>query len=467
MRDVFSVKFVPSPGDERTVAMETLQQRPARANELNIMERIPKTKHPEKPIVHYGVPEWCNNNQKLSSTAEIERYASNVIRQESRSLRNVTTCTTNWDESDTSRMLRDRVYEVTRCKDQLITCAKKVDEEIQALTLSKIRTEETLAATAVPLEVSMESLTLREGREGFELVNDPVEKELKKEVHVIEKVQQALQQLIDQAFEQLCILQKIRQQLTGDLQNKVETLEIDNTCLELTITSSQISLKPDPTRIPAGSCTPHEWIQFTRLNLARAHEAMQMSEQLRENMSLTRVKLQNDLKLQQRATEFALRKRNHQEQQACRELEWQLKNTENEIADMESDIFKLDADLKAKTAPLKLAHTRLENRTCRPGMDLCRDEAQRCLVDEVNKLQATIAILKEKLAEAQHSLQRLKLHHNKMMQDHARKRASLCLEERCINIRNRLIPILYGDDTPVPLLLLTSSSGRSDRHLEA
>lgn len=41
---------------------------------------------------------------------------------------------------------------------------------------------------------------------------------------------------------------------------------------------------------------------------------------------------------------------------------------------MESDIQGLDADLQAKTASLKLAHTRLENRTRRPGVDLCRDE---------------------------------------------------------------------------------------------
>ncbi|XP_061661192.1 tektin-2 isoform X2 [Syngnathoides biaculeatus] len=424
-------------------------------------------KHPEKPIVHYGVPEWCNNNEELSATAELERHLSNIIRQESRSLRNDTDCKTNWDESDTSRMLRDRVWEVSRCKELLVTCAQQVDDEIDALTLSKTRTEETLAATAVPHEVTMESLTLREGRQGFELVNDPVEKELKQEVHVIEKVQQALQNHIDRAFEQLVILQKIRQQLTADIQNKMETLDIDNTCLALTITSPQISLKPDPTRIPAGSCTPHEWIKFTQLNLARAREAMEMSEQMREDMSLTRVNLQNELKTQQRATEFALRKRNHQEQQACRELEWQLKNTEDEIANMENDISKLDADLRAKAAPMKLAHTRLENRTCRPGMDLCRDEAQRCLVDEVNQLQATIAILKEKLCESQHSLQRLKLHHNQLMQDHSRKRESLALEQRCINIRSRLIPILYDDDTPVPLLLLTSSSGRSRKHLEA
>uniref|UniRef100_A0A3Q3DDF6 Tektin n=1 Tax=Hippocampus comes TaxID=109280 RepID=A0A3Q3DDF6_HIPCM len=384
-----------------------------------------------KPIVHYGVPEWCNNNEQLSATAELERYLSNVIRQESRTLRNDTNCKTNWDESDTSRMLRDRVWEVSRCKDLLVSCAKKVDDEIEALTLSKTRTEETLAATAVPHEVSMESLTLREGRQGFELINDPVEKELKKEVHVIERAQQTLQQLIDQAFEQLCILQKIRQQLTADLQNKVETLDIDNTCLELTITSSQISLKPDPTRIPAGSCTPHEWIQFTQLNLARAREAMEMSEQMREDMSLTRVSVRV-MKPQPSA---------HQETRLTTGL-----------SRFQKSSLTLDADLKAKTAPLKLAHTRLENRTCRPGMDLCRDEVD---VERIS------------INKSLHSLQRLKLHHNQMKQDHARKRGALALEERCINIRNRLIPILYSDGTPVPLLLLTSSSGRSTRHLEA
>uniref|UniRef100_A0A3Q2XWA6 Tektin n=1 Tax=Hippocampus comes TaxID=109280 RepID=A0A3Q2XWA6_HIPCM len=391
------------------------------------------TKHPEKPIVHYGVPEWCNNNEQLSATAELERYLSNVIRQESRTLRNDTNCKTNWDESDTSRMLRDRVWEVSRCKDLLVSCAKKVDDEIEALTLSKTRTEETLAATAVPHEVSMESLTLREGRQGFELINDPVEKELKKEVHVIERAQQTLQQLIDQAFEQLWyderprLWEKIRQQLTADLQNKVETLDIDNTCLELTITSSQISLKPDPTRIPAGSCTPHEWIQFTQLNLARAREAMEMSEQMREDMSLTRVSV---------PPRDERRRAQHNEAHCT----WF------------TILFKLDADLKAKTAPLKLAHTRLENRTCRPGMDLCRDEVD---VERIS------------INKSLHSLQRLKLHHNQMKQDHARKRGALALEERCINIRNRLIPILYSDGTPVPLLLLTSSSGRSTRHLEA
>lgn len=46
------------------------------------------------------------------------------------------------------------------------------------------------------------------------------------------------------------------------------------------------------------------------------------------------------------------------------------------MAEMEADVHELDADLQAKTASLKLAHTRLENRSCRPGVDLCRDKVR-------------------------------------------------------------------------------------------
>lgn len=50
----------------------------------------------------------------------------------------------------------------------------------------------------------------------------------------------------------LSVLQEIRHQLTSDLQNKMDTLDIDMTCLSLTIKAPQISLKTNPTRIPTG-----------------------------------------------------------------------------------------------------------------------------------------------------------------------------------------------------------------------
>lgn len=68
---------------------------------------------------------------------------------------------------------------------------------------SREQTEQALAATAVPLEVSKECLTLRDGRRGHELVADPVEEQLQKEVALIERVQRDLQQHVDRAFEHL------------------------------------------------------------------------------------------------------------------------------------------------------------------------------------------------------------------------------------------------------------------------
>lgn len=66
----------------------------------------------------------------------------------------------------------------------------------------KEQTEQALAATAAPLEVSRECLTLRDGRRDVELVMDPVDEELRKEVELTERAQGVLQQHIDNSFEQ-------------------------------------------------------------------------------------------------------------------------------------------------------------------------------------------------------------------------------------------------------------------------
>uniref|UniRef100_A0A3Q3WLQ7 Tektin n=1 Tax=Mola mola TaxID=94237 RepID=A0A3Q3WLQ7_MOLML len=420
-----------------------------------------------KPGLRHSVSEWDSNNQRLSAAAQKERDTSEAIREEGRSLRDQTGCKTTWDERDTSRRLNDRAWDVARCKEALENCAQKLDAEMEALTLSKEQTEEALAATAVPLGVSAECLTLRDGRRGYELVVDPADEQLNKEVALIESVQQVLQQHVDKAFEQLCVLQEARHHLTADLQNKQDALDIDLSCLSLTVKSPQISLKTNPTRIPSGSSTPQEWLQFSLYNVARAQEAMQASQRMREDVSLSRTQLQNELDAQRRATEFALRKRHHHQERACSELQWQIKKAEEEMAEMESDIQGLDADLQAKTASLKLAHTRLENRTRRPGVDLCRDEVQHGLIDEAHQLEATITALEQKLSDAQHSLQKMKLHHSRMLQDLSRKQEALTLDQRSMNTRTRLRSTSCTDKAPALLVPLTNSSGRSELQLLA
>uniref|UniRef100_A0A8C1IC51 Tektin n=2 Tax=Cyprinus carpio TaxID=7962 RepID=A0A8C1IC51_CYPCA len=413
-----------------------------------------------KPGLRYSVSDWATNNKQISHTAENKRNVSHEIRQEGRALRNETTSKTNWDEYDSTRRLSDRINDVTRWKENLKACAQQLDAEMDALTLSKEETERALAATLLPLEVTAECLNLREGRRGMELVCDPVEAELKKEVEVIDGAQRILQQCIDQAFEQLCRLQEARQQLTIDLQDKIEALDVDMSCLSLTIRSPEISLKPNPTRVPPGSTTPQQWEQFSRYNITRAKEEMQASVQIRENNSITRAQVQNELEAQRMTVEFALRKRTHHEEQAYHEMQWQLKTTQEEIAELEKDICHLEEDMQAKTAPLKLVHTRLENRIKRPGMDLCRDEVQFGLVDEAKQLEATILALKQKLAHAQHSLQSLKQHEAQMMEDLSRKQDALSLEQRSNQTRQCLTLGVQTEGLPSAVVPLTNSSGR-------
>ena len=75
--------------------------------------------------------------------------------------------------------------------------------------------------------------------------------------------------------------------------------------------------------------------------------------------------------------------------------------TEEEIADLENEIRRLSDAIRAKINPLKLAQTRLENRTYRPNVELCRDNAQYGLCDEVKQLEASKHALEEKLKQAQ------------------------------------------------------------------
>lgn len=63
--------------------------------------------------------------------------------------------------------------------------------------------EQNLQAKNLPLDVAIECLTLRESRRDIDVVKDPVEEELLKEVEVIEATKKALQERTNQAFQQL------------------------------------------------------------------------------------------------------------------------------------------------------------------------------------------------------------------------------------------------------------------------
>nr|KAF6445338.1 tektin 2 [Molossus molossus] len=329
-----------------------------------------------KPSQRFQLQDWHTNNYLLSTNAEQQRDASHQIRQEARVLRNETNNQTIWDEHDNRTRLAERVDTVNRWKEMLDKCLTDLDAEIEALTQMKESAEKNLQAKNLPLDVAIECLTLRDSRRDIDVVKDPVEEELHKEVEAIDATKKALQQKISQAFEKLCLLQEVRQQLNSDHRDKMETLDIDRGCLSLNLKSPNISLKINPTRVPDNSSSLQQWDDFSQFNKNRAEAEMKEATELREAIALTIAETNNELEAQRVATEFAFRKRLREMEKVYSELKWQEKNTLQEIAELQEDIRHLEEDLHRKLLNLKLCHTRLESRTYRPNVELCRDQVQ-------------------------------------------------------------------------------------------
>lgn len=391
-----------------------------------------------KPSQRFQLSDWHANSYLLSTNAEQQRDASHQIRQEARVLRNETNNQTIWDEHDNRTRLAERVDTVNRWKEMLDKCLTDLDAEIDALSQMKESAEQNLQAKNLPLDVAIECLTLRDSRQDIDVVKDPVEEELHKEVEVIDATRKALQQKISQAFEKLCLLQEVRQQLNSDHRGKMEALDIDRGCLSLNLKSPNISLKINPTHIPDGSSTLQQWDDFSQFNKNRAEAEMKGAIELREAIALTIAETNNELEAQRVATEFAFRKRLREMEKVYSELKWQEKNTLEEIAELQQDIRHLEEDMHRKFLNLKLCHTRLESRTYRSNVELCRDQAQYGLTDEVHQLEATIAALKQKLAQAQDALDALHKHLARLQADITCKANSMLLDTKCMDIRRKL-----------------------------
>ncbi|KFR14120.1 Tektin-2, partial [Opisthocomus hoazin] len=392
-----------------------------------------------KPGQRFTVPDWHTNSHLISADAERQRSASHQVRQEARSLRNKTSNQTKWDEHDNQTRLAERISSVNRWKETLDKCLADIDVEIDALAKVKEAAECALQAKNLPLEVSIECLTLRESRRAIDVVRDPVEEELHKEVKVIDKAKRELQQRVNDIFEQLCLLQEARQQLRCDHRCKMEALEIDRMCLSLNVNSPNISLKVNPTRVPDRSTTIEEWEQNSQCNKEHAEAEMKASTELRGATVLAIAQTNNELEAQRVATEFALRKRIRDLERAYDELKWQEQNTLEEIAEMEEDIRRLEEDFRRKTQDLKLAHTRLETRMCRPSMELCWDQAQYGLTDEVHQLGGTIRALRQKLAESQSGSSLWAWQGAGLGSGVQAKHGGLVLDNKCMDSRRKLV----------------------------
>lgn len=109
-----------------------------------------------------------------------------------------------------------------------------------------------------------------------------------------------------------------------------------------------------------------------------------------------------------------------------------------EMDKLQKEIKTLEDALLAKTDGLKLAETRLENRSYRPGFELARDEVEAGLKNEVMQLRQTRNDLINKINCAKATYNALENQQVLIDKDLANKGHSLMTDIRCLDMRIRL-----------------------------
>ncbi|GAB1869917.1 Tektin [Camponotus japonicus] len=402
----------------------------------------------EKPVPHIGLPDWYAKQWELRRSADIRRAEACQLRNSGKSTRSEGNITTKWDTYTNNTRLVNRVTELSRWKDTLEDLLQKLLIEIRLLSDEKADTEKEIENIDHPLRIVNECISIRDCRRGTELTYDETDVELKKELCAIANVKETFTNRAQAAWEKLNHLEDVKFKLSLDIEDKSETIRIDKGNLELDDICANISYKPRTSITEkTDSITYEMWSdRCQRLKMLIDNE-LSDGYTFREAMRVMKECARNDIKAQQDATDYTLRKRIYQTQKARNEMEWQKLKVQKEMEMLGNEIIQLDRALMNKTGVVKCVETRLENRAYRPGSELCKDEVELGLKNEVLQLKQTKEDLIQIIEHAKasyNSLESLLTRIEKNLDD---KQHSLNTDVMCLDIRSAL---KIGDKSGLP-----------------
>ncbi|NXP55782.1 TEKT4 protein, partial [Heliornis fulica] len=355
----------------------------------------------------YLPPEWRQRNFDVYREAFAGCERAERSRAEAKELTKQAAAAAQRAQQDSTAALGQRLQDIHFWKTELQKVIEDLDAETSLLSAQKLRLERALDATEVPYAIATDNLQCRERRQPPDLVSDEVEKELLKEVELIRNIQELLKRTLMQAGNQMRLNRDHKEVCEMDWSDKVETYNIDDKCGRYSNQSTNIQFHPSSVKFDESASTPETWARFSHDNIYRAEQEKLASISLRALIDNILHDVSEDLRMQRAAVNEAFTKHCGELDDAKHTLEYHLKKILKEIGDQEANIAALKQAIREKEAPLKVAQTRLYDRSYRPNVELCRDEAQFRLISEAEELTASIESLKKKLLESEESLRNL------------------------------------------------------------
>ncbi|KAM9832157.1 tektin-3 [Neosynchiropus ocellatus] len=391
--------------------------------------------------------DWYKSNQSNYRESESSRNSAERLRRDTIRLMQDKDQLTRRTQENTSKNIGERLNDIVFWRSELSHEIDNMVTEIAALSEVKRRLERALAETEGPQQVSQECLYHREKRMSIDLVHDDVEKDLIKEVEVIKSCQERMRRYLDRAVAQLASNRAAQHELERDLSDKVTAQRIDGRCHHLRNTSDGIGYYRGIDRLDPTVSLPDSWSKFTDDNILLSQSQRASSHKLRDEIEILLNTTSNEMWNQFNNVNVAFTNRISETGDAKNSLQSHLAKTLQEIFQTEMLIESVKRALRDKEGPLKVAQTRLEERSRRPNIELCRDNPFHRLVSEVREIEDTIIKLQERLMEAENTLQTLVKTKVTLEHDLSVKANSLFLDqEKCMSIRKTFpsMPRLVG-----------------------
>ncbi|KAI8796600.1 tektin-4 [Biomphalaria glabrata] len=386
----------------------------------------------------YNPSEWHESNYAKYYQSFVDRDNAERVIHESKRTAKEAIETTNKTQAEATKKLAESAKNIEFWKYELNREISDVIDETDLLLAQKKRLENALRATEIPLHIATDNLNCRQRRLGVDLVQDDVEISLLKEVEIINNVQDLLKNTINQCEKQIRLNRDAKQNLEMDWSDKKEALEIETKSGSLRNHHTNKQFHDGAAKFEEIQSTPESWAQFTHDNIARAEHERMASIQLRTLVDNVLDDTTRDMREQADQVDVNFTKRITEMEDAKTKLEENLVKVVKQVKDQEKNIEDLQKEIRDKEDPLKVAQTRLYNRTFRPGVELCRDPAQYHLVGEVNEINQSIDALKQKLNDAQNSLKDLQDNRMALEKEIAIKKNSIFIDrDKCLTVRNR------------------------------
>lgn len=415
--------------------------------------------HPAWPNTHRPVQpahqrEWQDNTiQRLSLARALNRDAQFQIskndRVHSQSARRHVDATTT-----VHKQLKNKIAASQDLAKALEDRTDSIEYSIRQTSECLFHLQRACRSKWAPLNICERRLELRDGRPLHELVRDCLQEALEHERQTLIEARQELSDQIQGTKEMLASLEAMKQECAEDVKHKRHAMRIDRCCLNPDKPQGKESdrvflpplpevtnyhLPPSPKDSDPGTGHVHEGGRQgnTRILISRAMRLEESAMRLCNENDAAMLHTKRECSRANAATCVSMDRRLQEIEKFKRQLEAQLSETDQTIADGEASLAKTKKKLDSHEHPLRCLNKQFSLRDQRTEREHIRDAVTDNMESHLDVVKKSVKVLTSKWQSTKNMLDHLKAARQQIQEDIKSKTIAWKIDDACRKVTTK------------------------------